>query len=135
MFLNRCQLATVGPMATARARSTETGTRELLLDVGERMFAERGIHGVSLREIGLAAQQRNNGVTQYHFGDKTGLIKAVFQRRASTVNDRRLELLEADEHAGRSDVRSLVAAYVTPLAEQVAANTSYVAFLSRLQAE
>lgn len=123
----------------ARPRSTESGnstaTREVLLDVGERMFAVRGIHGVSLREIGLAAQQRNNGVTQYHFGDKTGLIKAIFERRAATVNDRRLELLATNERADRSNARSLIAAYVTPLAEQVAANTSYVPFLSRLQAE
>ena len=123
----------------SRPRSTESGsstaTREMLLEVGERMFAERGIHGVSLREIGVAAQQRNNGVTQYHFGDKTGLIKAIFQRRATTVNDRRLELLAENETAGRADVRSLITAYVTPLAEQVAANTSYVSFLSRLQAE
>ena len=123
----------------SRPRSTESGTstatREVLLDVGERMFAMRGIHGVSLREIGLAAQQRNNGVTQYHFGDKAGLIKAIFQRRATTVNNRRLELLASNERSGHSDVRSLITCYVLPLAEQVAANTSYVAFLSRLQAE
>lgn len=125
-------------MAT-RPRSTESatsaGTREVLLDVGERMFAERGVHGVSLREIGIAAEQRNNGVTQYHFGDKAGLIRAIFERRATIVNERRLELLAARERAGRSDLHSLITAYVLPLVEQVAAGTSYVPFLSRLQAE
>jgi len=110
-------------------------TRDLLLDVGERMFAERGIHGASLREIGLAANQRNNGVTQYHFGDKAGLIRAIFERRAATVNQRREELLAEHERAGRTDARSLIDAYVAPLAEQVAAGTWYVPFLSRLQAE
>lgn len=99
------------------------------------MFAERGIHGVSLREIGLAANQRNNGATQYHFGDKAGLIRAIFERRAALVNDRRLELLAEHDRAGRDDVRALIDAYVTPLAEQVAEGTWYVPFLSRLQAE
>ena len=110
-------------------------TRDLLLDAGERMFAERGIHGVSLREIGLASNQRNNGVTQYHFGDKAGLIRAIFERRAAAVNDRRLALLAEHDRAGRNNVRALIDAYVTPLAEQVAEGTWYVPFLSRLQAE
>jgi len=99
------------------------------------MFAERGIHGVSLREIGLASNQRNNGVTQYHFGDKAGLIRAIFERRAAAVNDRRLELLAEYERAGRTDVHALIDAYVTPLAEQVDLGTWYVPFLARLQAE
>ena len=119
----------------ASSTVTSTATRDLLLDAGERMFAERGIHGVSLREIGLASNQRNNGVTQYHFGDKAGLIRAIFERRAATVNDRRLELLAEQRRDGRDDVRGLIDAYVTPLAEQVADGTWYVPFLSRLQAE
>jgi len=99
------------------------------------MFAERGIHGVSLREIGLASNQRNNGVTQYHFGDKAGLIRAIFERRATAVNDRRLALLAEHDRAGRDDVHALIDAYVTPLAEQVGDGTWYVPFLARLQAE
>jgi AcrR family transcriptional regulator len=35
-------------------------TRERLLVTAERLFAERGVAGVSLREIGAAAGQRNN---------------------------------------------------------------------------
>jgi AcrR family transcriptional regulator len=115
--------------------NASAGTRDLLLEAGERMFAERGFHGVSMREIGLAANQRNNGVTQYHFGDKARLIQAIFVRRAHAVNDRRLELIAAADGEGRNDVHSLVEAYVLPLAEQVEAGTWYVPFLSRLQAE
>ena len=39
---------------------------------GEQLFAERGFRGVSLREIGLAAGQRNNSAAQYHFGSRLG---------------------------------------------------------------
>lgn len=110
-------------------------TRELLLDAGERLFAERGIHGVSLREIGLAAGQRNNGATQYHFGDKTGLVIAIFERRSAEVNARRLELLDEAVAAGRTGVRDLVHAFVEPLAEQVQRANPYVRFLTRLQTD
>ncbi len=107
-------------------------TRVLLLDCAEQLIAERGVHGVSMREIGLAAGQRNNGVTQYHFGTKDGLLQAVFERRARTVDEQRLALL--DVHA-QPTVHDLVEAYVVPLAEQVRIGTWYVPFLSRLQAE
>jgi AcrR family transcriptional regulator len=51
----------------------------------EQPFAENGVDGVSLREIAVAAGQRNNSAAQYHFGTKQGLVEAVFdyQRPAS----------------------------------------------------
>ena len=115
--------------------ATAVPTRELLIDTAERMFAERGIHGVSMREIGLAAGQRNNGATQYHFGDKAGLVIAIFERRSMEVNARRLILLEAALAHGRDGVRDLVEAFVVPLAEQVDQGHEYVRFLSRLQSD
>ena len=72
---------------------------------------------------------------QYHFGDKAGLIRAICGRRAATVNAQRLRLLDEHRRAGRQDVRSLIEAYVAPLADQVANGTWYVRFLARLQAE
>jgi len=110
-------------------------TRDLLLDSAERLFAAHGINGVSMREIGIDAHQRNNGVAQYHFGDKAGLVRAVFERRAATVNDRRLELLDAVACQQRGSVTDLIAAFVEPLGEQVRQGNWYVPFLSRLQAE
>jgi len=110
-------------------------TRERILDEAERRFAQRGMAGVSLREIAIAASQRNNGAVQYHFGDKEGLVRAVFARRASPIDRRRLELLDACTAAGNTGVVDLVAAYVEPLADQVIAENWYVPFLSRLQAE
>ena len=51
------------------------------------------------------------------------------------MNDRRLELLAERDELGVTMSAALIDAYVTPLAEQVAAGTWYVPFLSRLQAE
>jgi AcrR family transcriptional regulator len=122
----------LGPSAQ---RSAHPGTRDLLIDAGERLFAERGIHAVSLREIGLAAGQRNNGATQYHFGDKSGLVLAIFERRSADVNARRLALLDQVLAGGTTTVRDLIWAWVVPLAEQIERQNAYVRFLSRLQTD
>ena len=39
--------------------ATPVDTRERILDTAERLYAERGLDGVSMREIGEAAGQRN----------------------------------------------------------------------------
>jgi AcrR family transcriptional regulator len=123
------------PIERMQSGTGASPTRELLMQTAEGLFAERGIHGVSLREIGIAAGQRNNGATQYHFGDKDALVVAIFERRAAEVDARRLELLEEALAAGRDGVRDLLAAFVVPLAEQVGRGRSYVRFMSRLQAD
>jgi AcrR family transcriptional regulator len=123
------------PIERMPAGPAASPTRELLMETAEGLFAERGIHGVSLREIGLAAGQRNNGATQYHFGDKDALVVAIFERRAAEVNERRVELLDQALGAGRDGVGDILSAFVVPLAEQVARGRSYVRFLSRLQAD
>jgi AcrR family transcriptional regulator len=110
-------------------------TREALIAAGERLFAERGLHGVSLREIGLAAGQRNNNVTQYHFGSKEGLVTAIFEHRSAAVNERRLQLLEGSTASAGTDIRTLIAAFFLPLAEQIESGNSYVAFLARLRTD
>src|SRR3954451_1477034 len=115
--------------------SPNIATRDALLDCAEQLIAERGVHGVSMREIGLAAGQRNNGATQYHFGTKDALVKAVFERRAREVDARRRELLDRLADERNATIHELVQAYVTPLAEHVGRRTPYVPFLSRLQAE
>ena len=94
------------------------GTRERMILAAERLFGERGIGGVSLREVGVAAGQRNNSAAQYHFGTKEGLVHAVLDFRMDRVDERRVALLAEFDATGRPhDLRALVEAYVIPLAE------------------
>ena len=51
--------------------------REAMIRAAERLFSERGIEAVSLREVGAVAGQRNNSAAQYHFGTREGLVDAV----------------------------------------------------------
>jgi len=95
-------------------------TRLRMIEVAERLFAEQGIGGVSLREIGAQAGQRNTAAARYHFGTKQGLVDAIFQYRMTSINVRRLEMLAAFDRDGRSHyLRALAEAYLYPLSEML----------------
>lgn len=92
-------------------------TRVLLIETAERLFAERGVNAVSLREIGATAGQRNTGAVRYHFGTKEALVNAVFEHRMTPINSHRLALLaELDASERSHDMRGLTQAYLLPLA-------------------
>jgi AcrR family transcriptional regulator len=104
-----------------------------LVDAAERLFGERGIDAVSLRQVAAAAGQRNNAAAHYHFGTKAALIDAVFDRRMAEVNERRLALLGDLVAAGRdADVRSLVEAFVLPFFGVVGPTTTYARFCAQV---
>ena len=48
-------------------------TKERILDVAERLFAERGFDGVSMRDLTREAEV-NLAAVNYHFGGKDALI-------------------------------------------------------------
>lgn len=80
----------------AAAVEPAPGTKERLLDAAERLFAERGFRGASLRAVTRAAGA-SVSAANYHFGSKEALLRAVLRRRVEPVNRRRLELLDALE--------------------------------------
>ena len=114
------------------ARSGE-GARSALVEHAERLFAERGIEGVSLRDVSAAAGQRNHSAAQYHFGDRRGLVAAVYGARMHDVNDRRGQRLGELTATGEPvDLAALVGAMIAPLVEVVAeADGWYGRFLAR----
>ncbi|WP_430332524.1 TetR/AcrR family transcriptional regulator [Rhodococcus sp. ACT016] len=114
--------------------NTSTTTRERILLAAERLFSERGLNAVSLREVGTAAGQRNSAAVQYHFGDKEALLAAIFEHRMHAINENRLQLLAAIQADGRSaDLRSLLEAFVFPLAAQTSdPDSHYGGFLVQL---
>ncbi|MEV4249437.1 TetR family transcriptional regulator [Streptosporangium canum] len=73
------------------------GTRERLITAAEELFSTRGIGAVSLNEIVRAAGARNATALQYHFGDRAGLLRAVLDKHARGVDERRHAMLDAYE--------------------------------------
>ncbi len=110
------------PPAAVPPVSTDA-TRRALLDAAERLFAENGLEGASVRDITKAARA-NLGAINYHFGTKDGLIMAVFTRRLKPLNDRRLALLDAVEATGSSDqtlpLEGVLDAFLRPMVDQQA---------------
>jgi AcrR family transcriptional regulator len=103
-------------MAAPAARSDN---RAELIRAGERLFAARGIDGVSLREVNREAGQRNASALQYHFGDRNGLVRAIIEKHRAETDPRRHALLDQWEAEAARDLRALAAALVLPLAAKL----------------
>src|SRR5881394_1603360 len=100
----------------ARSRVMVVSVRAALIDAAERLFAERGSDGVSLREITSAAGATNASAVQYHFGDRRGLVRAVLAKHAGDIDKHRHQMLdEYEQRRGEhGDLRALAAALVEP---------------------
>ncbi len=113
-------------------RSAETRSR--LITKAEQLFAERGIEGVSLRDISAEAGQRNTSAAQYHFGSREGLLLAIVDFRMAPINADRLQrLAEAEAQDKLADLQTLVDALVSPLVMAIPLHggSYYATFLSR----
>src|SRR5262245_31070920 len=64
-----------------------------ILEVAIRLFAERGLDAVSVRDITGAARV-NLGAVNYYFGSKEHLIREVFETLLGPLQRRRLALLD-----------------------------------------
>jgi AcrR family transcriptional regulator len=62
-------------------------TRLALMRAAEQLFAQQGVDRVSLREIAIAAGQRNVSAATYHFGSKRELIEAILERHTLPIQD------------------------------------------------
>jgi AcrR family transcriptional regulator len=68
-------------------------TKAALIRAAERLFAEKGLGGVSVKEITRAAGARNESALHYHFGGVDGLIRQVFANRYREIETARTALL------------------------------------------
>ena len=92
-----------------------TETKERILDVAERLFADRGFPATSLRDI-TAEAGVNLASVNYHFGSKEALLASVLERRFRPINERRLELLDDIEAraAGQPGAEDVLRAFLAP---------------------
>lgn len=88
------------------------GSERRLLDAAERLFAEHGYNGVSIRDIAAAARANISSV-YYHFHSKQKLLEAVCARRMTPVVAERAKAMAAGA-AGRGAADALIAAFVGP---------------------
>jgi AcrR family transcriptional regulator len=97
-------------------------TKDKLMDAAEKLFARRGFHGVSLREITAEAGVKL-ALVNYHFGTKKNLLAQVIERRGHVLNDERLRrLAEARLKAAPQapSTEAVVGAFLNPILDRLA---------------
>ena len=97
-------------------------TQERLLNEAERLFADKGYDGVSLREI-TAAAGTHLAAVNYHFGSKKNLYVEVFRQRwmdrARKIQQPLRELAQREHYTPEDVVRTLARAFLSgPLSDQ-----------------
>ncbi len=101
-------------------RRDKDDTKLLLIETAERLFADRGLDGVSLRQINVASGQRNASALHYHFGSRDALLAAIFEHRMAQIDIRRNEMVdELVANARSNDLRAIMETKILPLAEQL----------------
>lgn len=119
-------------MCTIRGVST---ARSRLVEAAERLVAERGID-VPLRDIAVAAGQRNHSAVQYHFGGREQLFEAVLRERMVPLGARMLErLADLEASASEPPLADLLDVIVAPLATvpYELGSTHYARFLEQVR--
>ncbi|AEG50695.1 regulatory protein TetR [Sphingobium chlorophenolicum L-1] len=114
------------------AKSDRTKAR--ILAAAERLFAQRGIEGVSLREITAEAGLSNTSSVQYHFGGKQELLESLFMDRMLKMETRRAEMLDRARGKGLlGDVGTLMSIICLPHLDVTDAEGrySYAQFLTQ----
>lgn len=98
-------------------------TKDRILNEAEILFAQKGYHGVTVREITEAASC-NLAAVNYHFGNKWNLYLAVFQfrwlPRAKRIRESVIIALEKQANPSLADiVKALSLAFLKgPLADE-----------------
>jgi AcrR family transcriptional regulator len=137
-------MVTSNPPVEARPRSTrgrkkqqESKTRDLLLDVAEAVFSERGYDSTALIDITNRAGV-NQALVRYYFGSKQGLFTAIYLRRGQELSKKRIALLDELE-AGKQPptVEDVVRAWLAPAMEmrRSGGGLAYMRIQSRLTNE
>lgn len=115
----------------------DASTRDLLKLAARRLFAHRGLDGVSVRDIVLAAGQRNSGSLHYYFGTKENLARELVADGAKLIDQRRNTQLDDIERAGGPRrLREIIEVLVWPsteLAGDGGEEDTYIRFITILQ--
>ncbi|MEW6576471.1 TetR/AcrR family transcriptional regulator [Sphingorhabdus buctiana] len=82
------------------APKVRSDAAEHLKAVALRLFAERGIDGVTVRQIAEAAGQKNHAVVGYYFGSKEALVRELIVDGARAIDIRRNAWLDSCEAKG-----------------------------------
>src|SRR5712671_8043196 len=103
------------PQRSGRKRMTGKERREQLLEIGRRLFAERGFEGTSIEEIAAQAGV-SKPVVYEHFGGKEGLYAVIVDREIEYIVSCIVEAISAGSPRERLERAAL--AFLTYVKER-----------------
>lgn len=90
-------------------------TRERILKAAERLFAERGYDGASIRAI-VAKARVNQAAINYHFDGKDGLYREVLRGAFRAMTEEQMQHAEETRSASREEaLRAFIRRQLWPL--------------------
>ena len=110
-------------------------TRDALKIAAMKLFADRGVEAVSIRDIIFETGAKNGGSLNYYFGSKEGLITEIVHDIFTATNEIWMTEFEARRKEGKANtVRDIVQiiVYAPPIlmpGEQVPTSTRVIASL------
>lgn len=126
-------------MSSNGAQSPQSdSTRARIVAAAERLFAERGFAGTTMRDLTTLAGT-NLAAVNYHFGSKEGLLEAVFRTYLEPLMAERLKLLDAAEGQSLGQplpLRTIIELYVGPAVRTLSRDRAGIpSLMSRLHQE
>jgi AcrR family transcriptional regulator len=114
-----------------------SGTKDRILDTAERLFAEDGYEGTSLRRI-IAEAGVNLASVHYYFRSKEALLDAVVVRRIGPINEERLSMLdklEREAASGPLPVEGVLEAFILPVFAARQRSPQLLKLIGRIQSD
>lgn len=118
---------------TLRSDGAETRTR--LKEEAQRLFALRGLDGVSVQDIISAAGQRNSASLRYYFGNKLELARELVVDGARLIDEDRQARVDRLEAQDGMTVRAVLGALIFPMLELAdrTGQATYIRMIANLQ--
>lgn len=104
-----------------------------ILDAAERLFGERGLESVSIRDIAREADA-SISVIYHHFGSKAELLRTLLNTRLAELGRTRDAIFTEQEAEPHPDLRRILYAIIAPVARLRAPGAGRIAtmqFLAR----
>ena len=120
-------------MAANSREAAKEKTRAKIISTALRLMAARGVDNVSLNEIVKASGQGNASALNYHFGNKAGLLQAIFDKYRPGIQQRRQRMMNSfGPNPGFEDIARAI---ILPMIEELDnpdQGPAYLKMLSKL---